>query len=274
MINNKLYIWYLRHPYLARAIGLMLLMLVMVAGVIVPSIEKSSELRKQIEKRAREEQTLTEKVGILSSLDAELLKERLDVINRALPPRKDVVLYLATVDGLSRELGLSFAGIALTPGDVTEASGSAVVKKTDIVGGIHVLETEVKINGSKDRIYEFLKALENTLPLMQVKDVKVSSLGGARGDTYVLALRLGMLWASRDPSKVQGNLALFTDQEEAYFQQLLSYREVGNSTLANEPDLSGLGKYDLFQATLQPTVNPPQAPAETPESPEELLPEE
>jgi len=271
MAVNNLNKWYLRHTHLARAIGLMVVMVIILLSVIIPSLHKASEIRSQIDVRSREEQKMSEKVSILSSLDTSLLQERLNVIDRALPPRKDVVLYLATVDGLSRELGLSFAGIALTPGDVTEACESADKRKKDVVKGVHVLETEIKINGSKERIYDFLRSLENALPLMQVKDVQVSALGGSDGESYVLALRLGMLWATRDLSKVEGTLSLFTQKEEAYFQQLVSYREVGNQQLAIDPDLSGLGKYDLFNPILQPTESPAQVPVESSLPQEELV---
>ncbi len=115
----------------------------------------------------------------------------------------------------------------------------------DIVKGVHVLETEIKINGSREKIYEFLRVLESTSPLMQIKNVQVSSLGVSE-DSYALALKLGMLWASRDVGNTAGVVELFTEKEENYFQELAQLRKFDSSISLLEENNDQLGKFDLF----------------------------
>lgn len=236
-----------RHATLVRGVLIAGVGLILVMVVVVPVIGRISELQDKIGSRRKEAESLSQKVTILSNLDQQILDERVKVLDQALPPRKDIVLYLATIEGLSRELELNFSGISLSPGDVTEASASAKTRRTDIIAGVHSLETELKIDGSQERIYEFLRLIENSLPLVQVKDVKVSNSGNE--GRYTLSMRAGMLWASSDITKVSGAVTLFTDKEEEYFSQLETFRRFGTPTLLleNQTGSAGaVGKNDLF----------------------------
>lgn len=247
--------WVRKHEFLAKAIACGGISLLAFTMGIIPSWQKIGELNGKIESRKKEERALTEKVRVLSNLNLQLLEERLEIIDKSLPPKKDVVLYLSTVDGLSRELGLSFAGLSLSPGDVTEATESAGQtrkSKVQLVDGVETLETEIKINGGKESIYEFLKTLENTRPLMQVKDVAVSPVGTGGSDSYSLNLRLAMLWAARNVQDVKGAVTLFSDKEEEYFTQLSLLRSFDTQYLLQLENDDGLGKFDLFSPDLTP----------------------
>ncbi|KKU87887.1 MAG: hypothetical protein UY18_C0024G0011 [Microgenomates group bacterium GW2011_GWF2_47_9] len=235
--------WIVRHGFLVRAVLLTTVSLSLLLLVVVPAYRASRELSRKIAVRTKEANEISDKVSILSGLDQTVLKERVEILDRALPPSKDVVLYLSAIGGLSSELGLSFNGISLAPGEVTTATSSAKSSKaTRERGLLSLLETELKITGSKENIYGFLRAIEESLPLMQIKDANISV--GA-GESYTLGLRLAMLWAAPDPEAVKGTITLFDDKEEAYFQDLAEFRRfaaVSESEFAS----IGLGKNDLF----------------------------
>lgn len=248
-----------RHGMAVKAAAVMLASLILVIFVIVPLYSNISVVGKKIKGREKEAADLSNRVSILTGLDREVLRQRVDVLDAALPPKKDVLLYLSAVDGLSRELGLTFSGISLAPGDVSDASSSASTRKKvdDTVPGVHSLETDVKMGGNKDSIYSFLRAIEQSLPLMQVKDAKVSV---TNGDNYSLSLRLGMLWASGDLANVKGAISLFDDKEEGYFQQLSSYRKFVPIVRDNSQPTVG-AKSNLFAPVVidlieVPTVSP------------------
>src|SRR3989339_61488 len=83
----------------------------------------------------------------------------------ALPPKRDVMLYLTAISGLSQELGVSFGGISLEGGEIKAASTSATTKgKTARTPDLKLdsLYTESKITGSQERIYAFLRTGETT----------------------------------------------------------------------------------------------------------------
>jgi len=244
-----------RHGVLVRAILVGFVALVLLFAGVVPLIGKSRTLARKVETRRSDAEEIATRVAVLSGLDRDVLKSRMEIIDKALPPKKDVLLYLSSIDGLSRELGLTFSGISVSPGEVTEASpGASVdnkkVRGDDAMPGVHSLETEVKINGNRENIYSFLRLVEQSLPLMQIKDVSMTASGI---DSYLLTVRLAMLWAAPSRGELKGAITLFNEKEENYFQQLASYRKFVPVQLSTAP--SGGGKGDLFApSTVIPEV--------------------
>ncbi len=244
--------WFNSHKNLATGIIISTISLVLVLTAIVPIYRSASTVLRDISKKSIELDSLNDKVAILTKLDANILEDRVKVIDRALPPRKDVLLYLNSVDGLSRELGLTFGGLSLAPGEVSEATGSAK-KTTKASGGLQALETEIKMSGSKDSVYSFLRTIEEVLPLMQIKNIKVTVAGE---DQYSLALTLAMLWAEPATADIKSKITLFGETEEKYFSQLSGYRRFESAVSVGE---NPTAKQDLFAPfTSTPTEITPQ----------------
>lgn len=230
--------WLRRHKNAASAILIGLLALIIVVSGILPIYSNLRMLQGKIVKSKAELTSLENKVLLTRSLDPAILEERVKTLDRALPPSKDVLLYLASIDGLSRELGLAFGGITLVPGELSEATASG--KKALTKSGLQSLETEIKMRGGKESVYGFLKTIESVLPLMQIKDIKVSATGG---DQYSLNLVLAMLFAEPQTIDLKGQVSLFGAEEEKYFEQLAKYRQFESveSSVANFAP-----KQDLF----------------------------
>jgi len=195
--------------------------MMIIAGGILPIYQSASSMRHKIEIKSSELETLTNKVFILSKLDLNVLKERVATLNSALPPRKDILLYLTSISGLSQELGLTFGGLSFSPGDLTVASQSGQ-KIANTTLGLESLETEIKMQGNQENVYTFLRTIEGVLPLMQIKDINVVILGD---DQFSLTLKLGMLWALPTAPDVKGTITLFGVEEDKYFSQLAEYRK-------------------------------------------------
>ena len=204
-----------RHGLLVRAVAIAIGGLFLVILAIFPLIGGIRNGMSQLTAKEKQAAELTNKVSILSSLDPQVLANRVATLDSALPPRKDILLYLSAIDGLSRDLNLNFGGISLSPGSLTPTDS-----KGGAAPGLHTLDTTVKISGSSENIYSFLRAVEQTLPLMLIKDVKVDVLGA---DSLNLTLNLGMLWAPASVGSVSGPITLFTDKEQAYFSTLQGY---------------------------------------------------
>ncbi|KKU44656.1 MAG: hypothetical protein UX62_C0053G0011 [Microgenomates group bacterium GW2011_GWA2_46_7] len=240
--------WVNKHKTLVTAglLGMMAVTLLFLA--VIPIYQSASKMLGKIQTKTKERDELVERVAILSQLDSNVLAERVRVLDSALPPKKDVLMYLASINGLSNELGLSFGGISLSPGELTEATGAAK-KKTGKISGPKSLDTEIKIKGGKDNVYAFLRTIEEVLPLMQIKDIAVTI---SEEDQYTLALTLGMLWAEANSAEVKGPVSIFGEEEEKYFQQLAKYRTYPGLSTQILPE-NQEAKIDVFASPiLQP----------------------
>jgi hypothetical protein len=205
------------------AVGIAGAALILLLVAIIPLYQNTTDLLAQIKAKGVERDALSTKVSLMSQLDTNVLASRVQTLDQALPPRKDVLTYLVAIDGLSKQLGLSFGGISLSPGDVSTGSAAA---KGPTVAGLQSLDTDIKISGSGDNVYTFLRTIEQVLPLMQIKNVKVSVSSDMQ---YQLSLTLGMLWAPPVTTDVKGPVTLFTDAEQKYFTQLSQYTSYSNS---------------------------------------------
>lgn len=241
--------WITRHKTLVIAIVLYLVALVVVFGVVLPMYQNASTTLSKIKTKSTELDSLNTKVSLLTKLDPNVLAERVKILDSALPPKKDILLYLNSIDGLAKELGLSFGGLSLTPGELTEATASA--KKATKTLGLQSLETEIKMRGAEENVYVFLRTIESVLPLMQIKDVKVSVLGD---NQFSLTLTLAMLWAEPAVADVKGPITLFGTEEDKYFNQLSEYKRY-DSQIASP--VTSVGKQDLFTPFVE-EVTPPQ----------------
>lgn len=214
--------WMRQHHNLVLAIGIWLGVVVVLLLAVGPLFKRANELTRMAKTKVQEREDVLAKVALVSQLDQNVLAERVLTLDAALPPKKDILTYLAAINGLSNELGVSFGGIDLAPGILTEATGSATKAVTKKTAGVESLESEVKIIGDREKVYAFLRAIEEVLPLMQIDNVKVSI--GNNGQ-YSLSLTLGMLWAQANIGEVKGAIQLFSEEEEKYFQQLANYRQ-------------------------------------------------
>lgn len=238
--------WFNRHKTMATAIGIFFACVVLLFTAVLPIYRNASGLLTKINTKSKELDLMTEKVTVLSQLDPNVLSERVKTLDSALPPKKDILLYLNSIDGLSKELGLTFGGISLSPGEITESTASASpatpAKKKAVakVAGLDSLDTEIKVKGDQTSIYAFLRTIEEVLPLMQIKNIKVGVVGA---NQYSLTLTLGMLWSEPLTTNLKGTVSLFGEEENKYFNQLASYRTF-NSQMAAPSETSG--KTDLF----------------------------
>lgn len=230
--------WLTKHRSLSMAIGIAIGGAIVFVVAVVPIYQNADKLLGKVKTKSIELDNLTKKVSILTKLDPVVLQERVEVLDSALPAKKDVLLYLTSIDSLSRELGLTFGGLSLSPGELTVATGSA--DKASKTLGLQSLDTEIKMTGTDDSVYTFLRTIEGVLPLMQIKNIKVSVIGT---DQYSLALTLGMLWASPEVGDIKGPVTLFGEAEDKYFNQLAEYRRFDEKIVA---PINQEGKKDLF----------------------------
>ncbi len=233
--------WWRIHHSLVTAVGVAVGALLLLIVVGIPMYNHTSELTTKWRAKQNEREEVLNKVSTLTQLDPTVLAERVSTIDAALPPKKDILTYLAAIDGLSSELGVSFGGVDLAPGILAEATSSGSKKNAPVKGGVESLTSEVKIVGDREKVYAFLRAIEQVLPLMQIDNVKVSVSNDGQ---YSLALTLGMLWAQQGTEALTGKIVLFDETEEKYFQQLSGYRQY--AAIVSTASTGEIAKSDLF----------------------------
>lgn len=234
------------HSYLVRAIGIVIVSFIVIFVGVISTWQRMSEVRSELEVKERSFEDLSQRVVVLNGLNSEVLSRRVAILDSVLPPSKDIVAYLTALDGLSRELGLSLGGISLNPGEVssTGTADTGAKKSARSQAALSSLDTEIRIAGNSGSIYEFLRNIENTAPLMLVKDVQMNKVGS--DDSYLLTLRLSMLYSFPTPSTLKGVVSLFTQKEEDLYESISGFNIYTVRT--SETTSINVGKDNLFDS--------------------------
>lgn len=150
-----------------------LIVLVIVFGPVLTLLKSRLSTQKTLKKQLT---SLEEKKTILNGIDKQQIGERVKKMEAVFPSKKPVVELMSSLSKLASQYGLSFGGITLSPGELGEEdkAKSAKAKKSPINADLHDLRFGFEVGGDFDKISSFLKALENTAPLMRVEKVALT----------------------------------------------------------------------------------------------------
>jgi hypothetical protein len=194
---------------------------------------------------AREEQrlkNLQEKVGQLARLDPEVVRRRLELIEKAVPSEKDALVGIVIINQSATTEGLVVESISVSPGKFSTASGNVEKSEADLNKG---LVFQVNLSGSQESVMRFLKPFSKlSFPLIIPSRADVSQIGGK-----VVNGRFEMTALWREiPSVVGGEnkpVPILTQEEEAFLAGLERVAIVPPEGVATENVPVG-GKSSLF----------------------------
>ncbi len=243
--KKEIELWIHYHNFLTKAIAIGGASLLLILIGIVPMMSKFIKTKQLLKQERNKLEILTKKVVVADNLDQNILEERVKLLNKVLPPTKDVVIYLNTLDSLAKEMNLSLGDVSLSPGIIyeDEESKQEQNKSKPKINqqGWQVLETELRIVGARDDIYDFLRQVEKTAPLMVIRDVQMSRVGSKlnKSNNFILTLKLGMVYATpRKDQILKGEIKLLTKEDEkviAEVRNLKSYPlEFATSSISTE----------------------------------------
>ena len=140
--------------------GIALVLGIIVFGPTLSSLQRRLKVNKQ---QKTELNKLENKLQILEGIDKNLITDRVKKMEMVFPSDKPIVELLSNLSQLSAKHGLSFGGVSLNPGSLTdEKKGEADL--SDLTFGFEV-------GGEFNNVLNFLRELENTAPLMKIDKV-------------------------------------------------------------------------------------------------------
>jgi Tfp pilus assembly protein PilO len=208
-----------------QLIGIALMIIFLLRPAVTKLIERL-QIKSRLEKRLSQLETKHE---VLSGIDAVLIDNRVRQMEAVFPSEKPIVELMGSLSQIAFENGLSFGGITLSPGSLSEQEAKAKDKKAN-PEGLADLRFGFQVGGDFDKISQFLAALENTSPLMKIESVGMSIKTNPlfeREATLVVA-DIEVLAYYQAPPKTLGSIdkpvKLLTRSEEQLLNQLVGFR--------------------------------------------------
>lgn len=200
--------------------------------------------RKQLTKKAAQ---LTDKWETLNGIEPDLIDKRVKRMEAVFPSVKPIVSLLASLSQLAGEHNLTFGGLSLSPGSLSEAGAKSKNKKQAPID-LNDLSFSFQVGGDFARISQFMQALENTAPLMKIESVALTIKTNPlfeREKTMVVADISVAAYYQAPPAtlgSIDKPVRLLTKTEEVLLNQLVGFR-----TFPPVVSTAAVGKENLFE---------------------------
>lgn len=145
---------------------LALVMSIMVFGPVLSKLQDRLAIKKDLTNQLSQ---LEEKFTTLSSVEPGLVNDRVKKMEEVFPSKKPIVQLMGALAELSSSRGLSFGGVSLNPGRLSEEDKGKAGSSE-----LGDLSFGFEVGGSFGSILGFLKDLENAAPLMKVEEISLA----------------------------------------------------------------------------------------------------
>lgn len=231
-----------KQKLILQILGLFLILVVLIRPVAV-KLNDNLATRRKLNTSLNQLQT---KLNILEGIDPIMIDERVKKMEAIFPSTKPIVSLMASLSQLAAENGLSFGGVSLSPGSLSQEESPGKGKKKD-ASGLADLTFGFQIGGDLDRISQFMQDLENTAPLMKIEEVGLTIKTNPifNLETIVVAdIKVSAYY--QPPPKTLGGVdkpvKLLSKSDEALLNQLVSFK-----TFPPVIPLTTVGKENLFE---------------------------
>ncbi len=185
--------------------GLIIVAAVISLIVLLPGqIQYLSDQNSQLAAEKSKINELRTKHLLLSSLDEAELEQRAKISVAALPEDKNIPIILQSLREAVNDPGFLIEELSFSPGVIEKSDEENLEVKR-----IEELPLKVKVIGRTEDLLDLLLSFERRLPLFEIKDCKIASLG-REGDR--LRMELSLLTFYRPPIKVEEVDSLTTEE--------------------------------------------------------------
>lgn len=202
--------------------------LVMVVGltlaVVIPQTVQAVADWKSLQALKQQVGVLTEKATVLSNLDLNELTVRTREVVADIPNDEDLGYFVAGVRSIAEQSGTGFGQVDLVGVAQVEASATAETK-TAAKKGEQVIPLKVGVSGSLSDAKEFLRVVNNSVPLVELLEFQYGRGLGEDNFGGSVTLNFFYLGVPTTIGAVDQPMPVITSAEEETYQALASYLE-------------------------------------------------
>jgi hypothetical protein len=169
-----IYFRYKDSPYYAFVvIGVCIIVSIMLfAWVIIPQFNKWFSIRNEVIATQQKIQTVKDNINFMNTINTSFLDTQLNTATAALPAEKDIGSILSVLTQASQNSGISLENYSFELGDIASTSGR---QNTAAVYGLSSVNVTLITRGSINKIQDFIKNVQQKLPLSEVTQVEGDS---------------------------------------------------------------------------------------------------
>lgn len=156
--------------------GLFLFFLTSLGWLVLPKIESIKFLENSSEKIKSEIKLINEKKDYLLSIDQVQLQQNVDYLSSAVLPEKNSYLLLGVLRDIVEKYDYRIDSFSLSVNDLKESNESLKISSTNMATKMPI---SLEVSGPTDKFIDFIKAIENSLPILYIDSMENSQKGAS-----------------------------------------------------------------------------------------------
>lgn len=235
--------------YLILSVVSWIVIFVLSLSVVLPRIQNILEIRDKNDGLQKNLAALQDKITFLESFKSAEFSSQNEKMQRILPTTKPFLQMLSTLEQLSVQESVLFAGLDINPGVIASESAAPSDKGSDTIAH---LDLQLKILGSAANINSFMDKLNTVTPAVDIQSYSTSTqkqgVGAlvAADQIYEADIKLRLLYAPIAAAKTGQPLPTLSAEETEYAKTKLSNYVIFDGQNTVVPSLDQLGKDDPF----------------------------
>ena len=204
---------------------------------------------------SKEYDNLSTKLEILEGIDSIQVEERVKKMEEVFPSKKPVVQLMGSLNQLASEYNLSFGGITLRPGSLSQEQinkKSSKNAKSILPNELSDLKFGFQVAGGFDSIADFMNQIENLAPLMKIESLALSIKTDPffQADSLSVVADIEVIAYYQSPPKTLGSVSkkvsLLSREDEVVLNRMFGFR-----AFEAVIPVAQTGKVDLFSTGLE-----------------------
>lgn len=235
-------------PFFMPLIILMLI-IILTISFVQPKISEIASLRQKTEVNKVKLDNLTQKAGLLSSLDQNQLRLKFKTLESALPSEKDIPGFLVAMQKIANEASVSVDKVELSAGSISTPSAQAqATTAKSMQTEPDLVSAKVTITGTFTGLRQFLDKASQARRLLNIKGVSLGSNAAQKASGPISLELIFSIYYQLLPTslgEIASPLPQVTSDEDRIYQTVAKYPLY--STFEEAGSLSvPVGKSDPF----------------------------
>lgn len=252
--SSALKIFWSTRKSLVMAMMLILGGLVLVSAVVVPQVQQSMKLYRDMKKEEPKLEKLKQKLASLDQIQFSPEYAQIATVEDALPSKKPLLELMVGLSQVSQETGAIVSEFHLSPGLVATDSTQLSTTKADY----DQLQLDLVVEGTFKQIQDFLIGVERVSPFTTIVSMEIGNQINTNTDQFIqdgenaiFSAKLKTetyFYTQPIQSRIDSPLPVLSANELDVLSALTSFKP---TELPEQTDIRGGGLQDLFQ--LNPT---------------------
>ena len=221
-------------------LGLVIFFLTSFGLLILPKIESAKSLKSSGDSIKSQIKSIDEKRSYLMSINQEQLKQNVTYLSNAVLKEKNSYLLLGVMRDITSKFGYTITSFSLSIKDLKGESDALKVADKDIATRMPLI---IEVTGPTDKFIDFIKAVENNLPILFIDGLENSQ----KGLSTTLKMTISSYYLPDTLGSVSENLTLNDlklTKEESDLLQKIGQFESGSSMEGNDEKEGVFVEYD------------------------------